>query len=837
MHMRDVAPFLLILLLGWFLQANAVQAQSVTALTYQGYLEDAGSPATGLVDLELRLFDAESGGLQVGDTITKDDVAVPDGVFTVEVDFGAVFGGEARYLEVGVREGSSTGSYTTLSPRETLRPAPLATALPYLRVERATNSDGFTAINVIGGDPSNAVVDGVTGATIGGGGFDEGPYTSPNRVEASFGTVGGGFDNEASGSNATVGGGGSNAAGGSNATVGGGASNTASGSSATVGGGASNTAGFSDATVGGGEDNTAANNGATVGGGNSNTASGIDASVSGGRSNDASGDYSTVPGGFNNTASGDYSFATGQLAKAEHNGAFVWADNSNSGFLASTAANQFLVRAAGGVGIGTNSPSSPLTVAGAIESTTGGIVFPDGTVQTSAASGGGNAWNLGGNAGTDPSAGDFLGTTDDAPFELRVNGTRALRVERVEGVIDAFGPPYDVTSTNVILGDPSNTVASDVTGATISGGGVDDEARSELNTVTASFGTIDGGLGNTASGFAATVGGGEENTASGEGATVPGGRFNDASGSSSFAAGSGANALHRATFVWSDGGPFSSTGVGQFLIDASGGVGVGTNSPVTQLDVVRNVSGNADASNHVARFENTASSNGDILVLKTGDTSPGSDVNYITFKDGVTSGSNNVGSIQGNGTGGIEFNSGGGDFAEMLPRRNAGEMIAPGEIVGVAGGHITKTTAGAERLMVVSDQALVVGNVPPTGKDGYEKVAFVGQVAVRVEGRVDVGDFIVASRESDGVGRAVAPEAWDPVRDGLIVGQAWEAQAGGTGRVTTAVGLDVTKPLIDRLAEQQSHLAQQSARIDALEQELQSLRTLVRTALSTGDAR
>jgi hypothetical protein len=43
----------------------------------------------------------------------------------------------------------------------------------------------------------------------------------------------------------------------------------------------------------------------------------------------------------------------------------------------------------GKVGIGNAAPSSPLTVAGVIESTSGGVKFPDGTTQTSAASGGG----------------------------------------------------------------------------------------------------------------------------------------------------------------------------------------------------------------------------------------------------------------------------------------------------------------------------------------------------------------------------------------------------------------------------------------------------------------
>ena len=46
---------------------------------------------------------------------------------------------------------------------------------------------------------------------------------------------------------------------------------------------------------------------------------------------------------------------------------------------------RFLVKEDGKVGIGTATPSEKLSVAGTIESTSGGIKFPDGTVQTSAA--------------------------------------------------------------------------------------------------------------------------------------------------------------------------------------------------------------------------------------------------------------------------------------------------------------------------------------------------------------------------------------------------------------------------------------------------------------------
>jgi len=43
-----------------------------------------------------------------------------------------------------------------------------------------------------------------------------------------------------------------------------------------------------------------------------------------------------------------------------------------------------LVVESGSVGIGTTSPSSPLTVAGTIQTTSGGVKFPDGTIQTTA---------------------------------------------------------------------------------------------------------------------------------------------------------------------------------------------------------------------------------------------------------------------------------------------------------------------------------------------------------------------------------------------------------------------------------------------------------------------
>jgi hypothetical protein len=217
-------------------------------------------------------------------------------------------------------------------------------------INSASNSYAF-----VGGGYFNTASG--TSATVGGG---EG-----NAASYGDATVGGGTGNVASGYAATVGGGSSNDASGPQTTVAGGSGNTASGNLASVGGGLLNTANSTNATVGGGYGDTASGVDATVGGGTINTASGSTATVGGGGHNTASGWSATVAGGYYNTASGDQSFAAGRRAKANHDGSFVWADHTDADF-ASTDTNQFLIRASGGVGIGTTSPNSLLELKGPI---------------------------------------------------------------------------------------------------------------------------------------------------------------------------------------------------------------------------------------------------------------------------------------------------------------------------------------------------------------------------------------------------------------------------------------------------------------------------------------
>lgn len=85
--------------------------------------------------------------------------------------------------------------------------------------------------------------------------------------------------------------------------------------------------------------------------GNSTAASGF-AAFAAGDDTIASGAAATALGA-NSTASAHVSFAAGSYARATHAGSFVWADDTSSTPWGDTANDQFLIRAAGGVGINT----------------------------------------------------------------------------------------------------------------------------------------------------------------------------------------------------------------------------------------------------------------------------------------------------------------------------------------------------------------------------------------------------------------------------------------------------------------------------------------------------
>ena len=113
-----------------------------------------------------------------------------------------------------------------------------------------------------------------------------------------------------------------------------------------------------------GKDNTITGDYAFVAGAGNN-ASGDYSVISGGAFGIASGSHATIPGGNSNVAAGDYSLAAGNQAQANHKGCFVWGDETPAAF-ASTSNDQFLIRAGGGVGIGTNNPAATLDVSSSV---------------------------------------------------------------------------------------------------------------------------------------------------------------------------------------------------------------------------------------------------------------------------------------------------------------------------------------------------------------------------------------------------------------------------------------------------------------------------------------
>jgi len=114
-----------------------------TAFTHQGRLSDANSPADGLYDFEFEVYDALDGDSQQGSTVSENDIDVINGYFTVGLDFGgSVFTGDARWLQIAVRPGTSSDpcDFTTLSPRQELTPAPYA-----MHSENADKLDSYDA--------------------------------------------------------------------------------------------------------------------------------------------------------------------------------------------------------------------------------------------------------------------------------------------------------------------------------------------------------------------------------------------------------------------------------------------------------------------------------------------------------------------------------------------------------------------------------------------------------------------------------------------------------------------------------------------------------------------
>jgi hypothetical protein len=123
-----------------------------TAFTYQGRLKNGTQLATGPHDLRFRLWDAASGGNQLGQTQCADNVTVTEGVFTTPIDFGQQFATTSpRFLEIEVRADTglnclNAAGFTVLAPRQLLTQVPAA-----------SHANSAFALDAPDGAPLNAV--------------------------------------------------------------------------------------------------------------------------------------------------------------------------------------------------------------------------------------------------------------------------------------------------------------------------------------------------------------------------------------------------------------------------------------------------------------------------------------------------------------------------------------------------------------------------------------------------------------------------------------------------------------------------------------------------------
>lgn len=107
-----------------------------TSFAFQGRLRLSGGAyvTNQACDFRASLWNAPSGGpaAQFGPTLDRLDVPVQDGYFTLELDFGPVFNGDQRFLEIGVRcpANGGAGPYSLLAERADLNAIPYAQYAP-----------------------------------------------------------------------------------------------------------------------------------------------------------------------------------------------------------------------------------------------------------------------------------------------------------------------------------------------------------------------------------------------------------------------------------------------------------------------------------------------------------------------------------------------------------------------------------------------------------------------------------------------------------------------------------------------------------------------------------
>ena len=185
---RTLAGWLMLLALSTLnLQPSTAFAQG-TAFSYQGRLNDGGSPATGIYDLRFTVCDALASGNVVAGPLINSATGVTNGLFAATLDFGSgVFTGSNRWVEIAARTNGAP-LFTTLAPRQPIQPVPYAimanSASNLLGTLQAAQLIGTVANGALPASPNFAGT--VTATAFSGNGAN---LTSLNANNLASGTV------------------------------------------------------------------------------------------------------------------------------------------------------------------------------------------------------------------------------------------------------------------------------------------------------------------------------------------------------------------------------------------------------------------------------------------------------------------------------------------------------------------------------------------------------------------------------------------------------------------------------------------------------------------------